>query len=307
MSLNFERDGADWPHREASRFVTAGGLRFHVQLTGAAPAGAPSVLLLHGLGAASHSWRDLLPLLAPHASVIAPDLPGHGFSELPRAAAALSLPGMAASLAALLRTLGLAPAVIVGHSAGAAIAAQLALDGRVVPRALVAVNGALLPFRGVAGAVFSPAARLLARLPLVPSLVTALVGDTASVARLLRDTGSAIDPEGLRLYARLVRDPGHVAGALGMMANWNLEALHRRLPRLCPAPLLLAGRGDRTVPPADARRVAALIPGARVLDFPGLGHLMHEERPDLVAPPVLDLLARARVPRHMEPVADAFL
>jgi magnesium chelatase accessory protein len=304
MSLNFERDGTDWPHREASRFVTAGGLRFHVQLTGSAPAGAPSVLLLHGLGAASHSWRGLLPLLAPHASVIAPDLPGHGFSELPRAAAALSLPGMAASLAALLQTLGLAPAVIVGHSAGAAIAAQLALDGRVIPRALVAVNGALLPFRGVAGAVFSPAARLLARLPLVPNLVTTLVGDTASVARLLRDTGSVIDPEGLRLYARLVRDPGHVAGALGMMANWNLAALHRRLPRLRPAPLLLAGRGDRTVPPADARRLAALIPGARALFFPGLGHLMHEERPDLLAPLILDLLADAPVPRAVAPVAE---
>jgi magnesium chelatase accessory protein len=304
MSLNFERDGADWPHREASRFVTAGGLRFHVQLTGSASAGAPSVLLLHGLGAASHSWRGLLPLLAPHASVIAPDLPGHGFSELPRAAAALSLPGMAASLAALLQTLGLAPAVIVGHSAGAAIAAQLALDGRVIPRALVAVNGALLPFRGVAGAVFSPAARLLARLPLVPSLITTLVGDTASVARLLRDTGSAVDPEGLRLYARLVRDPGHVAGALGMMANWNLAALHRRLPCLRPAPLLFAGRGDRTVPPADARRVAALIPGARVLYFSGLGHLMHEERPDLVAPPILDLLAGARMPRAVAPVVE---
>jgi magnesium chelatase accessory protein len=310
MSLDFQRDGADWPHRAASRFVVAGGLRFHVQVARSEAAGGAAVLLLHGLGAASHSWRGLLPLLARHATVIAPDLPGHGFSELPRPAASarthpLSLPSMAASIAALLDTLGLAPALVVGHSAGAAIAARLVLDGRVAPRALVSLNGALLPFRGVAGAVFSPAARLLARLPLVPELVTALVGDNASVARMLRETGSAIDPEGLRLYARLVRDPGHVAGALGMMANWDLAALYRDLRRLRPAPLLLAGRGDRTVPPADARRLAALIPGAEAAFLPGLGHLMHEERPDLVAACILRLLDPAPSPCPAAQSAEA--
>ena len=57
---NWERDGRDWPNREASRFVHAAGLRWHVQVMGSGPV----VLLLHGTGAATHSWRDLMPKLA---------------------------------------------------------------------------------------------------------------------------------------------------------------------------------------------------------------------------------------------------
>ena len=60
--LHWETDGAAWPHREASRFVVAGGCRWHVQVMGAVD--APALWLLHGTGASSHSWRALLPLLA---------------------------------------------------------------------------------------------------------------------------------------------------------------------------------------------------------------------------------------------------
>jgi magnesium chelatase accessory protein len=53
-------EGIGWPHRETSRFLTAGGLRWHVQEAG----DGPTLLLLHGAGAATHSWRGLFPLLA---------------------------------------------------------------------------------------------------------------------------------------------------------------------------------------------------------------------------------------------------
>lgn len=88
-SLDWLRDGADWPHRDASRFVVAGGVRWHVQIAG----DGPPLLLLHGSGASTHSWRDLLPLLARTHTVIAPDLPGHAFTSTPPAHT-LSLPGM---------------------------------------------------------------------------------------------------------------------------------------------------------------------------------------------------------------------
>ncbi|NBQ74895.1 MAG: alpha/beta hydrolase, partial [Acetobacteraceae bacterium] len=57
---SWEKDGRDWPNRTASRFVEAGGLNWHVQLMGQ----GPCLLLLHGTAAATHSWRDLAPLLA---------------------------------------------------------------------------------------------------------------------------------------------------------------------------------------------------------------------------------------------------
>ena len=71
-------DGRDWPNRAQSRFVTAGRLRWHVQVFGAEE--APMLLLLHGTGAATHSWRAVAPLLAADFRVVAIDLPGHGFT-----------------------------------------------------------------------------------------------------------------------------------------------------------------------------------------------------------------------------------
>ena len=66
-----------------------------------------------------------------------------------------------------------------------------------------------------------------------------------------------------------------------MMANWDLAPLVRDLPKLQPPLLLVVGEGDLAIPPADATRVAALVPGARVVRWPGLGHLAHEENPGL--------------------------
>ena len=286
----WQRDGRDWPNRAASRFVRAAGLLWHVQVMGAGPV----LLLVHGTGAATHSWRGLLPRLAGHFTVVAPDLPGHGFTETP-ATRRLSLPGMARALQGLLWTLGLGPALAVGHSAGAAILARMSLDGQVAPRGLVSLNGAFLPLEGAPGQVFSPLARLLVGLPLLPRLFAWRARDQGVVDRLLQGTGSTIDPEGAALYARLVRDPAHAAAALGMMANWDLRPLLRDLPRLAPALLLVVGANDRLIPPAQATRVRGLVPGATLISLPGLGHLAHEERPDETAALVLDFAAKVGV------------
>ena len=269
---------ADWPNRPTSRLVAAGGLRWHVQVAGSGPV----LLLVHGTGAATHSWRDLLPLLARHFTVVAPDLPGHGFTERPRAEG-LSLPGMARGVTALLRALGLSPSLAVGHSAGAAVIARMTLDGGMAPRALVGLNAALLPFEGIAGQVFSPIARLLAGIPAVPWFFARRAGDRSLVERLLRDTGSSLDARGVELYGRLIRQPGHVAAALGMMAHWELRPLLRDLRKLAVPLVLVVGGHDRTVPPSDARRLRAAVPGLRIIDLPELGHLAHEERPAEVA------------------------
>ena len=280
-------DGRDWPNHEASRFVDAAGLRWHVQQTGRPVSEAPALLLIHGTGGSLHSWRDVAPLLAPHFHVVAMDLPGHAFTGA-AAAAQMSLPGMATALAGLLQQLGVAPAFVVGHSAGAAIAARLVLDGQIAPRALVGINAAMLPFRGLPGLLFAPMARLLAGAAIVPRLFAWRAQDTTSVARLIARTGSTLDATGVALYARLVRNPGHVAGALAMMANWDLDPLFADLPRLATPLLLVVGANDSTVPPDQAPRVAARLPGARVVRLPGLGHLAHEEQPAQVAALVLE-------------------
>lgn len=290
----WDREGRDWPNRATSRFVTAGGLRWHVQVAGPRDGeGAPDLLLLHGTGAATHSWAGLLPLLARHARIIAPDLPGHGFTSMPRGGEGLSLPGMARAVGALLAALDSRPVLAAGHSAGAAILLRMAIERQVAPRTVIGLNAALLPWDGVAGQLFSPLARLLVGIPVVPWLLSWRAADRAVVERLLRGTGSRLDPAQTEFYVRLFRQPRHVAAALGMMAAWDLHALARTLPRLATPLLLVAGAGDRTIAPEQSRRVQQMLPPGLVRRtvLPGLGHLAHEERPELVAPLILRELA----------------
>jgi magnesium chelatase accessory protein len=103
------------------------------------------------------------------------------------------------------------------------------------------------------------------------------------VARLLERTGSTIDARGVELYGRLLKRSGHIAAALGMMANWDLAPLAADLPQLDVPLVLVVGSGDRTIPPSHADRVRLLLPTARIIALSGLGHLAHEERPDEVA------------------------
>jgi magnesium chelatase accessory protein len=286
--LDWERDGRDWPNREASRFVAAAGLRWHVQQMG----DGPVVLLAHGTGASTHSWRGLAPILAERFTVVAPDLPGHGFTQAPPGFS-LSLPSMAKALSGLMQTLETRPVLAVGHSAGAAILARMALDGDIAPRALVSLNGALLPLHGLPGHLFSPIARLLFATSLAPRLFAWRARDPQVVLRLLHGTGSTIDAVGIELYGRLARDPAHVAAALGMMASWDLHPLQRELPHLAPHLVLVAGGRDRMIPPSHALRVRRLVPGAEMVVLPDLGHLAHEEHPDAIAQLVARLAAES--------------
>lgn len=280
----------DWPNRAASRLVDSHGLEWHVQVAGTGPA----LLLLHGTGASTHSWRDSIPLLARHFRVVAPDLPGHGFTSTPDFSA-FALPRMAQSLGALLRELEVSPAVAAGHSAGAAILVKMALDAQIAPRLLLGVNGAILPLTGFPHWLFSPLARLLARSGLIPQLVAVRAGNFAAVRRLIESTGSHLDEAGIRLYQRLLERPAHVAAALSMMANWQLEGLAGEIGRLRTPLKLLTGELDRTIPPAEAHRVCCVVAGAEVRSLGRFGHLAHEEAPQRFVDEVVRLSVQAGV------------
>lgn len=285
--LNWRRDGATWPGREHSRFLTVGGIGWHVQISGAGPV----ALLLHGTGSSTHSWRRLAPLLARHLTLVVPDLPGHAFSQTLKAPD-LSLTGMARSVAALLGALKVRPDLVIGHSAGAAIGVQMVGDGLVAPRGLVSINGALRPLAGFASRFFPPIARLLALLPIVPNMFAWRARDDAVIDDLLRQTGSTIPDEDRGRYQLLATTPGHVASALSMMASWDLETLEKGLSRLTVPVLLITGTRDGMVPSSDAAAVARKLQAGEIARLRGLGHLAHEEEPERVATLILDWYAR---------------
>ena len=278
---DWSRDGRDWPNRGKSRFLLAGGLRWHVQVMGPdIGARRPVILLLHGMGASTHSWRDLGPLLAERFTVVAPDLPGHGFTGHP-APALMTSDGMARSVATLLRALDATPALVVGHSAGAAVAARMMLGDLIAPVPIVSLNGALSPMPEHQGALYSLTARLLTNGPAASWLFALQARRDKTVDGLLKATGSRIDADGRKFYGRLMSRPGHVGGALRMMARWNLDDLD--LTQLDVPVTLIVGETDGMVPPADAARLMERLPQGRVVMLPGLGHLAHEEEPGMIA------------------------
>ncbi len=267
----------DWPMRAASRIVRARPHDWHVQVAG----DGPTVLLLHGAGGATQSFRHLFPLLAADHRVVAVDLPGQGFSTLHSRRRA-GLDPMAQDLDTLLEQEGWRPDLILGHSAGAALALRLA-ESLPTPPPVVTVNGALAEFGGLAGWAFPMMAKLLALNPLTPLMVSRMSSSPDRVRDLLATTGSRLDDEGLTLYRRLVADSRHVDGVLAMMSEWNLKGLVSRLPLTRSRVLLLAGENDGTVPIEVSVDAAARIPGARLRVLPGLGHLAHEEAPQVIA------------------------
>jgi magnesium chelatase accessory protein len=280
----WEREISTWPNHELSQFIEAGGIRWHVQQTGRGPA----LFLVHGTGASTHSWRDLVPTLAQDCSVIAVDLPGHGFTD-PVSAARSSINGMSDSLAALLRALQVHPRYCVGHSAGAAILCRMALDGFIAPRCIVSINGAFVPLAGMAALFYRPVARFLAGSPLMSRLISRRACNRANIVRVIAGTGSRLDAAGIEFYTRLVSDPTHLAGVLCMMANWDLHSFERELSRLTTPLALMVAENDLTVPPCQALKVKRVVANSTLYTLPGLGHLAHEEQPALVAREILKI------------------
>lgn len=272
----------DWPHRDLSRHVQTRAHLWHVQETGA----GPTILLLHGTGGSTHSWRDLIPLLATKCHVVAIDLPGHGFTQ-PDTRHRSSLPTMTEDIATLCAQEGWNPACIVGHSAGAAIALRLAQALPDSP-SIIGINPALSPFRGLAGFAFPAFAKMIAMTPMMVGVALRTAASPGRVVSLLAGTGSDISAHGMDLYARLFRSRAHIDGALLMMSQWKLDGLLADLPRIDAPCLFLTGSNDRTVPPVTAVEAAAKMPAASVESSEGLGHLMHEEKPRMVARRILD-------------------
>ena len=290
----WEVQGADWPLREHSRFVEIGKLRWHIQhlkpASQAVQGGKPlRIVLLHGTFSSTHSFRKLAPILASAHEVLMPDLPGHGWTQGAQAPD-MSMQSMANHLRALLEALQYEAAIFVGHSAGAALAIRLGLNTSRFVEAVISLNGALMPLAGVLGQVYSPAAQVLDWLPGLAQLTAWRSRHSDLVERLLAGTGSSLSAEDVSWYRRLASEPGHVRAVLDMMARWDLAGFAELLSSYEKPIALIGASRDATVPAAEIKRAALRLPQARCHVLRDLGHLAHEESPDVVASWILDLI-----------------
>lgn len=280
---------ADWPRRALSRRVTVGALQWHVQIGGS----GPLVVLLHGTGASAHSWADTMPALLPHATVLAVDLPGHGFTtgaSLNR----LQLPQIAQDLDALLLALGLGtPTLVVGHSAGAALALRWALSAAQPPKAIVGFNPSLVPPPALYTQFMAPLVSPLATSSLVASQLAKRAAKGSLIKRMLASTQSVVPEAQQRCYEALFSNPAHVRGTMGFMAGADLSAVNAQAVSLRMPLLFVLGAQDSWVPEHRLRRIlAADYPQAEVVRWEG-GHVLHEAQPERAAALLMQALSLA--------------
>lgn len=278
--MKWDIEGKAWPNRQHSRFKRAGGVLWHIQEMG--DDAQPMILLLHGSGATTHSFAEIMPLLAQHYHVLALDIPGHGFSssildQKP------TLPNVAQSIAALLKTLNFTPHMIIGHSAGAAIAVELTTHQGLNPDAIISINGAFYPFPGFNKTLFPALARLLFSNSFVPSFLSFSAQNKQLVNRIMAGTGSELSVEQTEYYRQAFQSSSHVDGTLAMMAHWNLEPMAEMLSRInCPVLQIIAER-DSIIEPAAAEKTAQLLSQGEKIMIANKGHLIHEEDPAHIA------------------------
>ncbi|MEX3017352.1 alpha/beta fold hydrolase BchO [Gymnodinialimonas hymeniacidonis] len=266
-----------WPNRSASQSVQVAPHRWHVQRKGA----GPTALMLHGAGASTHTWAPLLESGIGDWDAIMPDLPGHGFTKSPRGRA--RLPDVASDVSTLLTHLDAEPEVIIGHSAGGAVALELVRRSLCKPRQLIILNGALEDFQGAAGVLFPVMAKVLALNPLTGFFLPS--GDQAvkQARSVIASTGTELPEKLLKPYAELISRKSHVDGTLAMMAQWSLAELGKALPQIETPTLFIHGAADEAVGVKVAQRAANAMPNADLIVLDEVGHLSHEEMPDRVA------------------------
>jgi magnesium chelatase accessory protein len=144
---------------------------------------------------------------------------------------------------------------------------------------LVALNPAWLPMPGSARWFYPLAAWVVGRNPLSGWIAAKQVQHTHMADKLLAQTGSTIDVVGQRCYRYLLTQPSHARGVLQMMAAWDLQTFSRKLPQLSVPVQMQIGLSDGTIPPGQADEVQTLLPHISRVNWPGLGHLAHEEKP----------------------------
>lgn len=248
----------------------------------------PAYLLLHGFGSNSRTWREVLPWLSSIGAAVAYDRPAFGLSERPMGSWPLERNPYAAVNQArlaigLLDAIGLDDVVLIGHSAGAELALELAIAYPDRVRALVLVSPAV-DVRGGAPAWAQPLLRTPQMERLGPYLMRQLAQQPG--LDLLRSSwydSSRIDAEVLDVVQRPMRVVDWDHALWEQVKTSRAPLLGSRVATVRQPVLLVTGAQDTVVPPeaslALANRLSGASGGVELVSLEGCGHLPHEECP----------------------------
>jgi pimeloyl-ACP methyl ester carboxylesterase len=252
-------------------YITAAGVRLHVLDTG--PRTAPAIILLHGFGASLQSWDGWAPVLAAQFRVIRFDLPGFGLTGIDPTGDYSDARAVQVLLA-LMDHLGVARASLIGNSLGGKMAWLCAATHpeRVDRLVLVSPDGFASPgFEYNTPAKVPAVAALLPYTlprPMVRSMLAPAFGNPA-----------ALTDDRVTRYRDMMLAPGVRRAMVARMAQVMLVPPEPLLRRIEAPTLIVWGEKDAMIPFRNAADYLRLIPHARLLALPGLGHVPQEEAP----------------------------
>ncbi|HVS83765.1 MAG TPA: alpha/beta hydrolase [Pyrinomonadaceae bacterium] len=263
-------------HPEHSWFTIVNGVRIHYQEAGDEK--APPILLIHGFISSTLIWNEVfLPLAHAGFRVVAPDLPGYGYSEKPRDAE-YTIESQAHAVVGLMDRLGIEKAALVGASYGGAIAAAIALDHPDRVSRLVLV-----------GAVSSdePTKKLLLRIvrwPLIGDIVTPLFLGSRWVLRkrmeeVYQRLRIPVDEHKVAARHHLLATADTHRAMIRTVRRWSANRIARDAHLIHQPTMLTWGEDDAHIPLAEGFRLRDEMPNARLVVFRNCGHLPPQEYP----------------------------
>jgi pimeloyl-ACP methyl ester carboxylesterase len=264
----------------------------------------PAILLIHGIGDSSDTWRPVFDQLAQHHTVIAPDLLGHGRSEKPRAD--YSIAGYANGMRDLLSVLDIDRVTVVGHSLGGGVAAQFAYQFPDRCERLVLVGS------GGVGRTVSPLLRLAAvpgvefLMPLFGLPPVRLVSRITFAMLTLLDTALGRDAEEvLAVFDALPNTEARQAilRTLRSSVDWRgqvITMLDRAYLAEGVPTKVIWGRRDAIIPLGHGRLAQAAMPGSDLEIFDEAGHFPHHTDPARFVEIVSDFVANT-APSKFDP------
>ena len=259
-------------------FRTIHGYRRAFRIAGEGPA----ILLIHGIGDSSATWTDIIPHLAQHHTVIAPDLLGHGRSDKPRAD--YSVAAYANGMRDLLAVLGIERVTVIGHSLGGAVAMQFAYQfPQLVDRLVLTSTSAVTKdIHALLRLISVPLVNESLRLFRLPGgrLAAKLAGNVAAQlhAATLRPMGILNEtPDLVRILGDIKDGTAYLAflKTLRAVVDWRgqvITLLDRcYLNQHIPVQIVW-GAQDSVFPVNHAYLAHAAMPGSRIEIFNRAGH-----------------------------------
>jgi pimeloyl-ACP methyl ester carboxylesterase len=251
------------------------------------------VLLLHGLGGSTFTWRHIMPALARSHRVIALDLKGFGRSDKPFGGR-YTARDQAALVSAFIRKRGLSGVTLIGHSFGGTVALSTALElnaepGRIARLVVMDAPALNQDFGDTVELINAPGVAHAALTVTPPELMARLL------LRYVSAPGRDIPEADIRGYAAPYYDPGSrhafIATAQAILQS-NTRRLGARYRAVRQPTLLVWCRRDAIVPLATGRRLARRLPNARLAVLRRCNHLPQDEVPEALLAKLQSFLER---------------